>query len=254
MDNEISKEINQHGSNWGKLHNGYFTDVNVAAPLIGKIKSAIAISKPQAVVDLGGGTGFILSELTKNNIPTAIRLVNIDVSGKQLKNLKNKRIETICGSLADFKRSDIRNKSTILFIMRSALHYFGRDGLSPTLNHLRKQTEKGEFFIHQTACFERQEDADRINKIYRMMGTGKWYPTVYQLSSLLETAGWKIESSLSAPKLPLACNDLTERYNLSSQTVLKICNEISKYSSRTENTDNGLWGYLHYKIFTCVAG
>jgi hypothetical protein len=62
-------------------------------------------------------------------------------------------------------------------MMRSVLHYFGKDGLRPVLRHLRAQAKPGEYFIHQTASFERVRDANCLNNLYAMMRTQKWYPT-----------------------------------------------------------------------------
>jgi len=251
VNNEISKEINQYGSNWGKLHYGYFSDTETASPFIEKIKTAIAASKPQVLVDLAGGTGFILSELIKHNTQSSIRLINLDLSGIQLQETKNSRITTVRGSISDFKRSDIDDESKrFCFIMRSALHYFGKDGFMPILRHLRKQMKEGEFFVHQNVCFENKKDADYINKIYALMGTGKWYPTVNQLSNFLENTGWAIKSTAAAPNLTLTCEDLAKRYNLNEKTISRI-QEISKRFGKTEN--DTFCGYLHYKIFTCAA-
>jgi len=248
---EISKEINQYGSNWGKLHYGYFSDIQAAAPFIEKIKAAIAVSEPQVLADLAGGTGFILSELIKHNIPSSIRLINLDLSDIQLQETENSRITAIRRSLSDFKRGDIDDESKrFCFIMRSALHYFGKDGFVPVLQHLREQMKEGEFFVHQNACFENKKDADYINKIYEIMGTGKWYPTVNKLSSLLQSAGWAIKSTDAAPNLILTCEDLAKRYNLSEKTVLRI-KEISKRFGKTG--EDGFCGYLQFKIFTCAA-
>ncbi|HBG27562.1 MAG: hypothetical protein A2Y10_15480 [Planctomycetes bacterium GWF2_41_51] len=253
MNSEIFKEINQHGPNWGKLHNGYFADAVTAAPLIDEIKSAVNLSNPKIIIDLAGGTGFILSELIKSGISPAVRLINLDLSIKQLDNLKENRIQTICSSLPDFKRCDIGIESEMFFIMRSALHYFGHDGLEPLLRHLRQQMKAGEFFVHQNPCFENQADADCVNKIYKMMGTGKWYPTVEYLSELLEKTGFEIESISPAPKLPLTSCDLAQRYSLTGKNISDIRSQSANIDNIFNLTENGFCAYLHYKIFTCIA-
>jgi SAM-dependent methyltransferase len=257
MDNGIYREINQHGANWGKLHNGYFADANIALPLVEKIKSAIAVSQPKAIVDLGGGRGFILS-LIENTVGPTVGLVNIDISSRQLENLTaNTRIKNICKELSDFKRADLPNEDKFLFIMRSALHYFGQDGLEPLLKHLRAQMKGGEYFVHQNPCFEEQTDCDCANMVYKMMNTGKWYPTVEQLRRLLEQNGWKIESVSDAPKLTLSCEDLVKRYSLGPEIISQISNDTNKQFGQKKNvfelTQNGFCAYLHYKIFTCRA-
>jgi SAM-dependent methyltransferase len=257
MDNGIYREINQHGANWGKLHNGYFADAGIGAPFIEKIKSAITISQPDGIADLGGGTGFILS-LIENAVGPAAELVNIDISSRQLENLKgNGRIKNICKGLSDFKRADLGNEGKYLFIMRSALHYFGQDGLEPLLKQLRAQMKEGECFVHQTACFEDRRDCDCANMIYKMMNTAKWYPRAEQLHEILEKTGWKIESVSDAPKLTLSCEDLAERYCLDSEVIRQISNDTNKQYGQKKNvfelTQNGFCAYLHYKIFTCRA-
>ena len=257
MDKVIYREMNQHGANWGKLHNGYFADAQVASPFIEKIKSAISISQPKAVVDLAGGTGFILSLIEKIVTPD-IRLVDIDVSNKQLESHQTGlRIKNLCENLSDFERDEIGNEDKFLFIMRSAFHYFGQDGLEPLLKHLRPQMNTGEYFVHQTACFENQRNCDCANMIYKMMNTGKWYPTVEQLRQLLENTGWKIESVSDAPKLTLTCEDLAKRYNLKPRIIIAIRRSIVKHYGQikdvAELTEDGFRAYLHYKIFTCKA-
>jgi hypothetical protein len=258
LDNEISREISQHGQSWDKLHNGYFADSAVAACFIEKINSAVADSHPQVLVDLAGGTGFILSELINQKLPSSICLVNVDFSDRQLQERKDCRIAKVCKSISDFHRADADDSlKRFLFVMRSALHYFGKDGLQPLLQHLRSQMKAGEFFIHQTACFERDKDASCLNMIYQRMETSKWYPTVKQLSDILENACWEIKSVLPAPKLKLTSGDLTTRYGLSSKVVSQIRSNIIERYGRIEDvfevTPSGFCAYLHYKIFTCLA-
>ena len=75
---------------------------------------------------------------------------------------------------------------------RSTLHYFGLSGIDPLLKHLRDQFLPGEFFVHQSACFSRQGDADLMNLLYERMGTGKWFFTKYVLLARLEKAGFAV--------------------------------------------------------------
>ena len=91
MIDPVGKEANIHGKEWNALHDGYFSDPAVAAPLIEKVRDAIPISKPEVIVDLGGGTGFLLRELIRNNIAAGIQLVNLDVSPKQLEVVSDKQ-------------------------------------------------------------------------------------------------------------------------------------------------------------------
>jgi len=258
MDSEIFKEIDSHGPWWDKLHDGYFADPAVAGGFVEAIQTAVAASCPEVVVDLGGGTGFILSELIKHDIPTSIHLVNVDLSDKQLEGLDESRITSICTSIADFQRGDAGDESKrFLFIVRSALHYSGRGALEPLLRHLRSQMRKGEYFIHQAACFDLDRDARCVNMIYQRMGTGKWYPTVEQLSGYTENAGWSVQSISPAPSLHLTAEGLASRYGLTAETLSRIRKEIIDSFGEIEDvvdvTAEAFKAYLHYKIYVCVA-
>ena len=46
------------------MHGGYFSDPAIADPFIGFVQKAIDVSKPGVIVDLGGGTGFVLHDNT----------------------------------------------------------------------------------------------------------------------------------------------------------------------------------------------
>jgi hypothetical protein len=115
----------------------------------------------------------------------------------------------------------------------------------------------GEYFVHQTACFEEQTCCECANMVYKMMNTGKWYPTVENLSRLLEQNGWKIESVSDAAKLTLTSEDLAKRYCLGPEIISQISNDVNKQFGRIKNvfelTQKGFCAYLHYKIFTCRA-
>ncbi|MCK5783233.1 MAG: hypothetical protein KAH06_02210, partial [Desulfobacterales bacterium] len=65
MNEEIEKEIGIHGSRWEGFHQGYFSDPVVSGVLVGEIIAGIEESDPAVLVDLGGGTGYLLSELMK---------------------------------------------------------------------------------------------------------------------------------------------------------------------------------------------
>jgi hypothetical protein len=257
-DREILRELDIHGLPWKNLHGGYFADPAIASPLIKIIKQMAETSHPKVLVDLAGGTGYVLKELIKQNIDPAIRLVNIDLSGKQLFHENSSNISKIQACISDFMRNEIDSpEKRFLFIMRSAFHYFGKDGIQPFLQHLRSQMKKGEFFIHQTASFAFRRDACCINNLYEQMGTGKWYPTVRGLRKLIENTGWSVLSVSQAPKLLLSSDDLARRYGLSRDTVMRILKNVISRAGEIENVfvkvRNGFSAYLHYYIYTCVA-
>ena len=258
MIDPVGRETSSHGKNWDALHDGYFSNPAVAAPLIEKIQDAIASSKPDVIVDLGGGTGFLLQELIRNNFVSGIELLNVDVSPKQLERASGRHIRTIQRSLTDLARADIGDpgKRTLL-IMRSVLHYYGREGLEPVLQHLRKQMRSGELFVHQTACADEQADADCLNFLYGRMQTGKWYPMAVQLVQALEKSGWDVMAVSPAPPLPVTSRDLGQRYAISQDRLDAIRSEIvQRFGEKRgvfETTPDGFRAFLHYKLFTCVA-
>jgi hypothetical protein len=258
ISNPIKRESGIHGTHWHAFHGGYFSDPAVAAPFIEVVRKAIALSKPQVIADLGGGTGFILQELIKHSVATGIKLVNLDLSRRQLGVTCDDRIIRVCRSMMGFRRTDAAEETDcFLFIMRSALHYFGRDGLMPFLHHLRSQMKKGEFLVHQTACFDRIADARCVNRLYECMGTNKWYPTQKNLYRSLEKAGWRITSVAPAPILTLTSADLGKRYRLRKHRLTDIRDALSGCCCGKRNvlslSPDGFCAYLHYQILTCVA-
>jgi|WetSurSiteA1Bulk_404760.scaffolds.fasta_scaffold04070_3 hypothetical protein len=255
---ELGRETDIHGTAWDLFHGGYFSDLSVARPLIEKACEAISSSQPDVVVDLGGGTGYLLRALQENYPGLTARLVNIDLSGKQLSESAHGCIQTVQCPIETFTRTDIDPLADkFLFLMRSALHYMGKRGIHPFLLHLRSQMKKDEFFVHQTACFDRERDAQCLNILYQLMGTEKWYPPTGELQQLLELSGWKIVSIVEAPLLPLTSDDLAKRYRLNTAIVNRISDVIMRQFGETRNvfrkTPDKFCAYLQYRIFTCVA-
>jgi SAM-dependent methyltransferase len=186
MNEQINREKDVHGARWNTIHDGYFADPVVAEPLIGEIRKVARISKPDTIVDLGGGTGFLLSCLVEEGIEAGVSLIDLDDSLVQLESANSAGLSSFHGAVDSFKRSDILSEEgRCLFVMRSVLHYFGRDGLRPVLRHLRAQARPGEFFVHQTASFRESHDADVLNELYATMKSRKWYPDVDFLSGCM---------------------------------------------------------------------
>ena len=258
MIDPVGRETSSHGRQWDSLHDGYFSDPCIAAPLVEKIRDGIASSEPDIVVDLGGGTGFLLQHLIRHNLASGIQLLNVDVSPKQLEQASDRHIRTIQRSLTDFVRTDAAGPGKrILFIMRSVLHYYGREGLEPVLKHLRAQMQTGELFVHQTACSDEQTDADFINLLYGRMDTGKWYPMAGEFVQTLENCGWAVDSVAPAPALLVTSGDLGTRYGISAERMNAIRSELAQRFAEKrgvfETTPDGFRAFLHYKLFTCVA-
>ena len=209
IDEQISREIGVHGQQWNSMHEGYFSDADVARSLIETITRYLSGADADIIVDLGGGTGFILRELIAKDAIAKMIPVNLDCSSAQLDAMEKSGITCINSLISYFSRYDLAAlDKQIFFIMRSVLHYFGREGLIPVLRHIRGQARKGEMFIHQTACFENAGDARCINALYRKIGTPKWYPTISKLRDNMATTNWQVIYMHQAPPLKLSSVEL----------------------------------------------
>lgn len=258
MSGELGTERGVHGLAWGQVHGGYFSDPAVARPLLEAVQTEWGASRPDVIVDLGGGTGFLLTQLRSFGIGAGTRLVNLDHSPEQLEVAAGAGIISVRGAVDEFQRADVVPAGRkALFMMRSVLHYAGETGLIPLLWHLRAQMESGECWIHQTACFERQKDADCLNALYRRMRTRKWYPTRAGLEQRLAAAGWQVESVSPAPPLKLESGELGRRYGLEAPALLRIGTEMAAEFSRQgpvfQQQLRGFQAELHYCIFSCRA-
>ncbi len=257
MNQQIAREEGVHGKRWNEIHGGYFSDPEVAAPLVGKIRELAGQSKPDVIVDLGGGTGFLLSQIRAAGVDASISLVNLDDSDVQLNAARETGFSCVRGSVDSFsRRSAGPEEGRFLFAMRSVLHYFGKSGLRPVLKKLHAQARPGEFFVHQTASFERRQDADCLNELYRMMRTQKWYPTVDHLCKCLEAEGWQVLEVLPAEPLRLTHDELMKRYQLEPTDIRRISDQLSRNAPASEEVfkrmDDGFCAFLHYWIYVCT--
>ncbi len=250
MKDRTARERVVYGPAWDHVHGGYFSDPSVARPLVEAAWKAFRAAKPGVIVDVGGGTGFVLRRLVARGLPAGVRLINLDPSTRQLRADRSRRIRTLRGSLEAFERPA---GGRVMLIMRSALHYEGRSGLLPALRRLRAQAKDGELFIHQTACFARADDARRLNEVYRLMGTTKWYPTIAALRRALRRTGWKVLSESRARPLKLTSSDLDRRYALGARRIRRIRQNVPVKAGVFVRTPSGFTARLHYRIFTCEA-
>jgi hypothetical protein len=256
INDQINREIGVHGQKWNKMHEGYFSSPVVAHPLVETITKYLLGSPTDLLVDLGGGTGFILLELITKGVTTNIIPVNLDCSETQLEAMEKSGIFCVNRSISDFTRNDLSSlDKKNFFIMRSVLHYFGKDGLIPILRHIRNQARKKEVFIHQTACFENAEEARCVNFLYREMRTQKWYPTISELHDSMAITDWHTIETRPASPLKLTSAELGQRYGLDLQSLEKICSRVKDQFGEIENvfqlTPNGFVVHLHYRI--CVS-
>lgn len=258
IDEQINREIGIHGREWNAMHDGYFADAVIARPFIEAIMRHLSGCHADLIVDLGGGTGFILQELIVSGLDAQVMPVNLDGSTTQLDAMKKNGIACINRLISDFTRRDLADESKrIFFIMRSVLHYFGRDGLAPVLRHIRRQARAGEIFIHQTACFENETDAQCINFLYQAMHTPKWYPTVGELKERLSEAHWEVIDEHPAPPLKLSSAELGRRYGLNMPMMesisRKLLDQFGNIDHVFQHGENEFVAHLHYRIFVVRA-
>jgi hypothetical protein len=251
-------EARLYGPRWNVIHDGYFADPNVSRPFVQVITRAMETHLPALVADLGGGTGYILEEVLQERSYPEVRFVNIDLSGEQTSTCSNPRVESLNLNVFEITRGQFGiTQEPLMFIMRSVLHYHGRDGLRPFLKHIRGQMQKGEIFIHQTACFEHDADAACLNRLYQLMKTQKWYPVTETLKDILNEEGFNVEDTCPAPKLLLQSAELAERYHLSHKDMSSIGEEIKREFGEIPEVfvrrPEGYTAFLHYGIFTCRA-
>lgn len=256
MKDYIGTEETVHGEHWGGVHGGYFGDPSIALPLVETVKGILNKAPADVVVDLGGGTGFLLSQLAAGGVDAA--LVNVDCSETQLAIATQKAISTVCKPLGEFKRGDIAaGDKRVLFMMRSVLHYLGKEGLSPLLRHIRSQARKGEYYVHQTASFDSSEDADCLNTLYGLMRTTKWYPTVADMKECLADTGWQVATVKPAAALQMTSDELALRYALNAGDIARICDSMQRSFGETQDlfrpTPTGFMAFLPYRIYACVA-
>lgn len=255
---EVNREIGVHGATWNGLHDGYFSNPAMANTLLNAVQTVIENGQiPDVIADLGGGTGFLLTELIQRNMAPQSQLINIDASANQLNLITNPRIQTVCKAINEIKRRTLAKKSErFLLMMRSVLHYFGHAGLIPILRHLRMQLQPGEYFIHQSACLNTQSEADCLNQLYTLMKTHKWYPTRSSMQSILESSGFQIITTTTAPSLRLTETALAERYQLPPTTLRDIHNAMMRHGNHPDiitTTDTSFCAWLPYTVFTCIA-
>lgn len=251
----VLNELAVHGPRWSSLFDGYFSNPDTARPLVEAIERAIGATQPDVVADLGGGTGFILEELLRRGLQ-GTRLVNVDVSPKQLAVCDDDRIDVLQASADRVTRSALQvEDAKLLLIARFVLHYFGRLALDPLLRHLHGQLRPGEYFVHQSTAFQRQQDADLMNYLYARMGTEKWFFTIDELKSRLEDAGFIVREVVPAPRLEMSSVELGERYGLSSEHMASIGREIERLFGRNVEvfafSGNEFKACLHASIFSC---
>lgn len=257
-DDCIAREMAIHGTEWASAHGGYFADPQVARPLIEAAVGIVCSNAPEVIVDLGGGTGYLLGQLMNDLSDPALRFVNVELSPRQLDRDHHPRVHKVCCGLTEFQREVVGgNGRRLLFLMRSVLHYFGKDHLSEALTAIRGHLRPDEYFVHQSACFDEPDDAECLNQLYNDMQSPKHYPTVPVLGNLLEKADFSVESVLPGPALPLHSAELARRYQIGEPDMsafrTRLVERFGHIDHVFEPTAQGFRAWLHYRIFICRA-
>lgn len=258
MIGKTANEQKLYGETWNNVHGGYFADSAIASPLVEAVLDAAGATCPSVIADLGGGTGFILSEVHRrmdDGLDTA--LVCVDLAREQLDDCPEPLVTLECAAEKVERSMLLDGKGPLLVCMRSVLHYFGRSMLKPDLGHFRSVLEEGEYLVHQTICFDSEADRDAANLLYDRMDTGKWYPATRELLEALEYEGFQPTDIRPAPPIPLTSGELEARYDFTHEAMMKIGRELAgrcgPLSRVYHPSRNGFTVYLDYMVFTCVA-
>ena len=258
LEHEVNREESSHGLHWSHMHGGYFSDLDIAHAVLDPVAEVVKKTHADAIIDMGGGTGFLLNQLADYGISSSIRLIDLDLSEAQLKQITNPLIEAVQESVLTFARLDVAsNQETIVLMSRSVIHYAGFFGLKPWLKHVRQQMRKGEYFIHQSASFEKMEDSLCLNELYEFMKSKKWYPTIQVIEDAMRECGFSLESVLQAPPLELTSASLSARYNILPEKMEEIQERLGEDYGNLQGTfelgPEGFRSWLHYRVYVCRA-
>jgi hypothetical protein len=251
-----SMESAFYGRAWDHAHHGYFSDPDTARAIVEAVKGAVELLKPDVLADIGGGTGFLLGRVRP--LSGGARLVNVDPASGQLAACSVPGITPVAKPLEELARADLAGREeTLLLMMRSLLHYFGKDRLTGALLRLREISGNGEYLVHQTACFQERGEADCLNRLYEEMRTGKWYTTAGEVHRILEGSGFRVEAVGQAPKLALDSAELLERYRVPEPEMKRISKRLAREFGEMpgcfEPHGGSFTAYLPYRVFTCRA-
>jgi SAM-dependent methyltransferase len=258
LEQAVARETAVHGRRWAGQYSGYFSDPAVAAPFLDIIEESLREKSPDVLVDLGGGTGFILRELIRRGkIPDGLKLYDMDLSRPQLESLADARIRPLQSSFLEFQRAAVAvGPERLMLITRSTLHYAGIMGQKPVLRHIRDQLKPGEIFIHQTGCSASPEEALLVDELLERMHSDKWMPPLDSLVKLCEDAGFRVTRVADVPDLALDEPTLADRYGIKPEEMADIrvkLQDAYKDSPRWRITPEGFVILQAYKIMVCEA-
>lgn len=258
MSYEIKRETHVHGKLWGKVAFGYFSNKRMAKDYVAAIMRVARDCKPSAIVDLGGGTGFIFEQLVEAGLAENIKLVVLDESESQLAMCKHPRITPMKGAFQSFRRADIMDETgSMMLICRSVLQYAGIFGQKPWLNHVRSQMKPGEWFVHQAGCSGDIEGALELDVLFELMGVDKWVPHKEALARLLVQAGFEITDDFYMPPVEMISEELIVRYGVSPEALARVEVALRRTCSNRPDlfkvTPTGFIFNFPYRVFLCKA-
>jgi len=258
MGYEIKREAHVHGKLWGKVASGYFSDKRMARDYVAVILRVARDYIPSVIVDLGGGTGFILEQLVESGLAENVTLVALDESESQLAVCKHPRITSMKGAFQSFRRADIADETgRMMVICRSVLQYAGIFGQKPWLKHVRSQMKPGEWFIHQSGCSGDIEGALELDVLFELMGVDKWVPHKEALVRLLIQAGFEIKDDFPMPPVEMISEELVVRYGVSPETLVRIEADLRRTCANRPDlfklTPAGFIFNFPYRVFLCKA-
>jgi len=257
-DKIVEREAHIHGKLWDKLYDSYFSNPYVAQDYISAIIIATCKCKPSAIVDLGGGTGFILKQLVEAGIADDIRLVNMDESDSQLAMCRHPRITPLKGAIQSLQRAEIvKETESLMLICRSVLQYGGIFGQKPWLAHLRSQLKPGEWFAHQSGCSGDIEAALALDVLFEMMGVEKWVPHKEAFMALLTQAKFEVTDDFPMPPVGMPSDGLAIRYGVAPEILAKINADLLHTCANRPDlfklTPTGFTFNFPYRVFVCKA-
>ncbi len=258
MNYEIEREAHVHGEQWARVAAGFFANPDMARNYVAAILRVARQAPPAAIVDLGGGTGFILEQLIQQGLAEQVRLVDMDESATQLALCRHPRITPIQGALETLDRRRILPEpGRLMLICRSVLHYGGLARQKAWLRHLRGQLEPGEWFVHQSGCALEVEHSLALDALFEQLGVDKWVPSKAAFLQLLEEAGFACEDVFPVPPVPMGRADLVMRYGATPEVMARVDDDLRRTCAGkphiVEFTASGFIFYFPYLVFVCRA-
>ncbi len=254
----VRREAHLHGKLWGRYYGGFFSDPRMARDYVAAIMRVAREFKPSAIVDLGGGTGFILEQLIAAGLAENIRLVNLDESEPQLAMCRHPRIAPLKGSIQTLRRAElVGGTASLMLICRSVLQSGGISGQKPWLAQVRAQLKAGEWFVHQSGCADDVEGALALDVLFEQLNVAKWVPAREPLLRLLAEARFKVAEDFPVPPLGMPADELAFRYGMAPETMAKIEADLRRSCAQRPDlfrlTPSGWTFNFPYRVFVCRA-